>query len=130
MQEVKDEENKALRDALELRERAAAAARRRMERQCLNFNRIHAYGPGAREPEPAPMPSQPGLLEQFPGQDLHREVRLRRQRQQQAAWLEQQVFEKRMKEESEKQEKARWGQQVSEVAQNMRAVEKSEEQMR
>merc|ERR1719313_2196476 len=35
-----------------------------------------------------------------------------------------------MKEESEKQEKAQWGQQVSSVAENMRAVEKSEEAMR
>jgi len=129
MEEVKAEESKALRDAVELRERAAAAARRRMEQQCLNFNRIHASGPKA-EPEPAAQPSQPGLLEQFPGQDLHREVRLRRQRQQQAAWLEQQVFEKRMKEETEKQEKARWAQEMSGLSQNMRAVEKTEEQLR
>jgi hypothetical protein len=125
---VKDEENKALRDALELRERAAAAARRRMEQQCLNFNRLHAHGP--REPEPTSEPSKPGLLEQFPGQDLHRQVRIQRQRQQQAAWLEQQVFEKRLREEAEKQEKTQWGQQVSAVAESMRAVEKSEEQLR
>jgi hypothetical protein len=128
LEEVKDEENKALRDALELRERAAAAARRRMEQQCNNFNHFHAFG--SREPEPDPKPSKPGLLEQFPGQDLHREVRLRRQRQQQAAWLEQQVFEKRMKEESEKEERDQWGQQVNAVAENMRAVEKSEEGLR
>jgi hypothetical protein len=127
-EEVKDEENKALRNALELRERAAAAARRRMEQQCLNFNRFHAFG--QQKPEPAPEPVQPSLLERFPGQDLHREVRLRRQRQQQAAWLEEQVFEKRLKEESEKQERAQWGQQVSTVAENMRAVEKNEQQMR
>merc|ERR550514_316703 len=61
VEEVKEEESKALRDALELRERAAAAARRRMEQQCLNFNRLHAHGP--REPEPTSEPSKPGLLE-------------------------------------------------------------------
>jgi len=129
VEEVKNEESKALRDALELRERAAAAARRRMEQQCLNFNRFHANA-NKREPEPDPIPAQPSLVEQFPGQDLHREVRLRRQRQQQAAWLEQQVFEKRIKEETEKQENAQWGQNVNEVQKNMRAVEKSEEQLR
>jgi len=100
-----------------------------MEQQCLNFNRIHGYGK-PKEPEPDPKPSKPALVEQFPGQDLHREVRLRRQRQQQAAWLEQQVFEKRIKEETEKQENAQWGQNVNEVQKNMRAVEKSEEQLR
>jgi len=71
-----------------------------------------------------------GSMQQFEGEDLSKRERVKRQMSQQADWIEQQIFEKRMSTSGVKEQEMNFATQVGEITTLRNEIENKEDELR
>lgn len=104
-------------------DRAHRRVRRAQEVACMQHNKLLLEAPDRARQEREDRRREADQRIVFVGEDLAKDARERRQRQQVRSWVEQQVFERAGKDDAAQAQAAEWGCHQKKVAEHMRSVE-------